>query len=76
MSCIMAEELQAGIILGDNKNKEYVYMPGGEVGTDSPMCTFEKNGNKTDLPLADAVELAKRLSLKPVKHPQLGKHSY
>ena len=32
MSKILAEELLAGIILADNDNEEYIYLPGGEVG--------------------------------------------
>ena len=34
MSKIMAEQLLAGIILGDTENKEFIYLPGGEVGSD------------------------------------------
>lgn len=76
MSVIIAEELKAGIILGDNDNKEYVYMPGSEIGSENPMCIFEREGTKTDLHLKDAVEMAKRLTLKPVTHPKLGKKAY
>ena len=59
MSVIIAEELKAGVILGDNTNKEYIYMPGSEIGSETPMCIFEKDGQKEDLHLAEAVELAK-----------------
>ncbi|MCH3913704.1 MAG: hypothetical protein LKE29_00045 [Acidaminococcaceae bacterium] len=76
MSVIVAEELKAGIILGDNDNKEYIYMPGSEIGSDNPMCIFESKGVKTDLHINDAVEKAKRLTLKPVIHPTLGKRAY
>lgn len=76
MSVMIAEELKAGRILGDNDNNEYVYMPGGEVGAERPMCIFEKGNDKTDLPLSEAVELVKHLSLKPVNHPAMGKRSY
>ena len=41
MSKILAEQLLAGIILGDNDNQEYIYLPGGEVGSDTPCCVFE-----------------------------------
>ena len=54
MSKILAEQLLAGIILGDNDNQEYIYLPGGEVGSDTP----------------------KRLHLKPVAHPEMGRRSY
>ena len=72
MSVIMAEELRAGLILGDRD----LYMPGSEIGSDDPVCIFEEHGNKTDLHLAEAVELAKRLTLKPTEHPVYGKRAY
>ncbi len=76
MSVVVSEELAAGVILGDPENQQYIYMPGSEIGVDDPMCIFEDRGNKTDLHLKEAVELAKRLTLKPVVHPILGKRSY
>lgn len=76
MSKIMSEQLKAGIILGDHANNEYIYMPGGEVGTDEPFCVFEKASLREDLPLEAAVSLAQKLHLKPTTHPQLGKKSY
>lgn len=42
MSKILAEQLLAGIILADNDNREYIYLPGGEVGSEDPHCIFEK----------------------------------
>ena len=51
-------------------------MPGSEIGGDNPMCNFEEHGNKTDLHLEEAVELAKRLTLKPTSHPVYGKRAY
>lgn len=76
MSKILAEQLLAGIILGDNDNQEYIYMPGGEVGSDSPCCVFESRVGCQDLPLDVAVEQVKRLHLKPVSHPKMGRRSY
>ena len=76
MSVVMAEELQGGIILGDPENGQYLYMPGSEIGSDDPMCIFEENGSKTDLHMAEAVALAKRLTLKPCRHPKLGEKAY
>lgn len=70
MSKILAEQLLAGIILADNDNREYIYLPGGEVGSEDPHCVFEKNGERAgDLPLEEAVELAKRLHLSPANTP-------
>ena len=77
MSKIIAEQLLAGIILGDRKNREFIYLPGGEVGVENPYCVFEKDGRKQeDLPLEDAVRLAARLHLVPASHPSLGKKAY
>lgn len=76
MSVIMAEELKAGVILGDRENDQYLYMPGSEIGSDDPVCIFEEAGSKTDLHLKEAVELAKRLTLKPTVHPVFGKRAY
>ena len=77
MSKIMAEQLLAGIILGDAENKEFIYLPGGEVGSAAPYCVFEKDGiRQDDLPLEEAVKLAKRLHLGPAIHPVFGKKSY
>ena len=36
MSRIHREHLQAGYIFGDIANEEYIYLPAGEVGVDSP----------------------------------------
>lgn len=55
MSKILAEQLLAGIILGDNDNQEYIYLPGGEVGSDTPCCVFESKSGRQDLPLDKAV---------------------
>ena len=72
-----AEQLLAGIILADNDNREYIYLPGGEVGSEDPHCIFEKNGERAgDLPLEEAVELAKRLHLSPGRHPELGSRAW
>ena len=37
MSKVIAEKLLAGIIFGDADNNEYIYLPGGEVGTENPL---------------------------------------
>lgn len=76
MSKILAEQLLAGIILGDNDNQEYIYLPGGEVGSDNPWCVFENKTGREDLPLDKAVDLSTRLHLRPVTHPTMGKRSY
>lgn len=51
MSKITQEKLLAGIIFGDNDNEEYIYLPGGEVGSEAPLCVLERGGSREDLPL-------------------------
>ena len=51
MSQIAKKHLLAGIIFGDTKTQEYIYLPGGEVGTEHPVCVFEHNGKKDDIDL-------------------------
>ncbi len=67
MSCIIAEQIKAGVILGDLVNREYVYMPDGEVGMDEPMCRLERVGEVRDLTFEEAIELVKKLDLRPLK---------
>lgn len=76
MSRIICEQLQAGIIFGDCAAEEYIYLPGGEVGVEQPICKFESKNGQEDLPIAEATEMVLRLSLKPVVHPRWGKRSY
>lgn len=54
MSKITQEKLLAGIIFGDNDNEEYIYLPGGEVGSEAPLCVLERGGSREDLPLEEA----------------------
>jgi len=75
MSQITASHLKAGIIFGDNEAGEYVYLPAGEVGISDPLCVFESNKGRQDLPLAAAAALVQKLSLRPVKHPRFGSRS-
>ncbi|MPN53938.1 hypothetical protein SDC9_201607 [bioreactor metagenome] len=75
MSAIVTAQLKAGLIFGDHNTREYVYMPGGEVGLENPICVLETEKNRHDVELAAAVELVQKLSLKPIKHPRLGSKS-
>lgn len=76
MSKVIAEKLLAGIIFGDSGNNEYIYLPGGEIGSEHPLCVLERGGCREDLPLEEASEMVHRLSLRPCSHPSLGKRSY
>ncbi|MCI1820963.1 MAG: hypothetical protein LKI76_07485 [Megasphaera sp.] len=76
MSQIAKKHLLAGIIFGDHHTQEYIYMPGGEVGTDHPLCVLERNGDRQDISLDEAGYLVEHLSLKKTTHPTLGKKSF
>lgn len=76
MSQITASHIKAGIIFGDNTTGEYIYLPAGEVGINDPLCVFESDKGRLDLPLAAAAALVQKLSLRPVKHPRFGARSY
>ncbi len=76
MSRVTAEHLLAGIIFGDAENNEYIYLPGGEVGSEHPLCVYEHDDKREDLKLAEAARLVQHLTLKPTSHPIWGKRSY
>ena len=76
MSQIAQKHLLAGIIFGDSETGEYIYLPGGEVGADNPLCVFERDGTKEDITLEEAGYLVDPLTLKPCAHPALGKRSF
>jgi len=75
MSQVVRQHLIAGFIFGDRQSGEYVYLPGGEVGLDEPLCVLETPAARLDVSLDEAVQLVAKLSLKPVKHPRLGAKS-
>ena len=68
MSRIHKEHLQAGYIFGDPHNSE--------VGSSDPRCIFEQDHTKEDLTLDEACRIIDRYTLKPCKHPSLGKRSF
>ncbi len=75
MPTMTESALKDGIIYGDMVNAEYVYMPASEIGTAAPLCIYEKNGERFDISLAGALNIVRKLSLKPAIHPQLGTSS-
>ena len=76
MSQIAQKHLLAGFIFGDRENNEYIYLPGGEVGTEHPLCVYEHDGSREDIPLEEAGYLVGHLTLKPCSHPVLGKNRF
>lgn len=65
-SIINKEKLLSGIIFGDTDNNEYIYMPGGEISSSTPICVLEKKEIRTDISLEEAVSLINQLHLKPL----------
>ena len=53
MSKVTQEKLLAGFIFGDNENEEYIYLPGGEVGSEHPLCVLERGEAREDVPLEE-----------------------
>ena len=76
MSQIAQKHLLAGIIFGDSETGEYIYLTGGEVGANNPLCVFEHDGTKEDVTLEEAGYLVDHLTLKPCTHPALGRRSF
>lgn len=76
MSRIHAEHLQAGYIFGDPANKEYIYLPAGEVSASHPLAVFESPKGREDLTIDEAVQAIDRLTLRRCSHPTLGKKAF
>ncbi len=76
MAQVSKGHLLAGTIFGDHETGEYIYLPGGEVGVDEPICIFETAGVQQDVPIQEAVLLIAKLTLKPVRHPRMGLKAY
>jgi len=76
MGQVSKGHLLAGIIFGDRATGEYIYLPGGELGMDEPVCILENREGLHDIPLQEAVRLIAKLSLKPVRHPRMGLKAY
>ena len=72
---IAETELRIGVIFGDIETGEYVYMPGSEIGMDSPMCVYEEKGMRRDVDMGEALRLIRVRALRHVKHPVLGRNS-
>lgn len=75
MSTMVKAKLGDGAIYGDTSTGEYVYMPASEIGLAAPLCVLETPDGRRDIPLLEAVYLVRKLSLKPVRHPQWGLRS-
>lgn len=73
---VLAEsKLRVGVIYGDPENREYVYMPGSELGVKDPVCVYEDGAGRFDVDMHEALRLIRVRSLKPAKHPIWGESS-
>lgn len=72
---IAETKLKDGVIFGDRENGEYVYMPASEVGATEPLMVYESDGVRRDVDVEEALRLIRVRSLRPVRHPTLGKSS-
>lgn len=69
-------KLKSGVIFGDSENEEYVYLPGSEISASRPLCVYEAAGRREDVTMEQAAHLITVRSLRPTKHPKLGKSSF
>ena len=72
MKKLTESKLLAGFIYGDHHTKEYVYLPGSELGADIPFLVYE---GRRDLSMDEALDVIEKRSLKPTTHPIFGKRT-
>ena len=70
---IREAQLLRGIIFGDRNTDEYVYMPASEIGVEQPLYVYEEGTNRSDIDLAEALDLIRVRDLRPTIHPLLGR---
>lgn len=74
MKKLTESKLLAGFIYGDHP-KEYVYLPGSELGADIPVLVYETDEGRRDLSMDEALDVIEKRSLKPTIHPIFGKRT-
>ena len=67
--------LLAGYIYGDVRTEEYIYLPGSELDSSSPMLVYENKGAREDLSLEEALDIIEKRSLRQTSHPLFGKNT-
>lgn len=75
MKKLTESKLLAGFIYGDHHTKEYVYLPGSELGADIPVLVYETDEGRRDLSMDEALDVIEKKSLKPTTHPIFGKRT-
>ena len=67
MKKLTESKLLAGFIYGDHHTKEYVYLPGSELGADIPVLVYETDEGRRDLSMDEALDVIEKRSLKPTR---------
>ena len=75
MHKLAESQLLAGFIYGDPATDEYVYLPGSEVGADSPVLIYESKKKRQDISIQNALDIIEKRSLHLTSHPVFGKHT-
>ena len=75
MKKLTESKLLAGFIYGDHHTKEYIFLPGSELGADIPILVYETEEGRRDLSMDDALEIIEKRSLKLTTHPIFGKRT-
>ncbi|WP_301885232.1 hypothetical protein [Dialister invisus] len=75
MKKLTESKLLAGFIYGDHHTKEYIFLPGSELGADIPILVYETEEGRRDLSMDDALKIIEKRSLKLTAHPIFGKRT-
>ncbi|WP_296957076.1 hypothetical protein [uncultured Dialister sp.] len=75
MHRLAESRLLAGCIYGDNRNHEYVYLPGSELGAENPVLVYETEEGHSDLSMEEALSVIEKRSLRMVRHPVFGERT-
>ncbi len=75
MHKLAESKLLAGYIYGDPRMKEYIYLPGSEVDSSTPILVYENGDSRSDVTMEEALDLVEKRSLKPCSHPFYGRNT-
>lgn len=64
--------LLSGFIYGDADTGEYIYLPGSEIDSASPLAVYETKDGREDITMKEALYIIEHRSLRPVRHPVFG----
>ena len=64
MHKLTESRLLAGFIYGDSRTKEYVYLPGSELDSDTPFLIYEEDGHREDVPMDRALEIIEKRKMR------------